>query len=408
MDTTVSKTRIAEEFDRARVATDALLEPLSDAELRRQVSPLQSPLVWDYAHIAYFEELWLARGVGGADPIMSGHDDIYDAFQHARDERGELPLLDPASARAYATDVRARTLEVLDRIELDRDDPLHRDGFVFGMVLQHELQHQETLLQTLQLRDEPYPIPDGSATNGAVHPDSIELLVGGGVITLGTSVEPWAYDNERQAHELELPDFRIDSEPVTNARYLEFVLAGGYENASVWSEAGWAWRVAETVTLPLNWRRDGDEITRVRFGHVEPLPPHEPVQHVSFFEAEAFARWAGKRLPTEQEWEKAALSVGPSREHGNRATFGPRPAVATAPQLGGDVWEWTSSHFLPYPGFAAFPYAEYSEVFFGDAFRVLRGGSWATDPLVARPTFRNWDYPQRRQIFAGFRCASDV
>ena len=416
MDELASKTRIATALERARQATEALLEPLSDAALRQQVSPLQSPLVWDYAHIAYFEELWLLRAVAGTDPIASRHDDLYDAFQHERNERGDLPLLDPAAARAYAHDVRSRTLDVLDRVDLESDDPLLRDGFAYGMVLQHELQHQETLLQTLQLRDEPYPLPHRDP--GLTAPDGPDdVLVPGGRFTLGTSDEPWAYDNERQAHEVELPGFRIDRLPVSNERYLEFVEDHGYEDPRLWTERGWAWREEEAVTLPLGWRLGADGIVRRRFGHTEALPPQEPVQQVSFFEAEAFARWAGKRLPTEQEWEQAArwsrTDTGRTANLGHMS-FGPIPAAPTsaadcgALQLLGDVWEWTSSEFRPYPGFEAFPYAEYSQVFFGDAFRVLRGGSWASDPLVARPTFRNWDYPQRRQIFAGFRCARDV
>lgn len=381
----VSKTQIAAELDRARRATDALLAPLSDAELCRQVSPLQSPLVWDYAHIAYFEELWLLRRLGGVGPLVEAHDDLYDAFRHARDERAGLPILEPSSARAYAADVRERVLDTLDRVELDGDDPLRRAGFVFGMVLQHELQHSETMLQTLQLRDEPYllPVRDGVAATG-----NSEVSVPAGSFTVGTSTEPWAYDNERRAHELELQPFRIDSTPVTNARFLEFVEHGGYDDQRLWEKSGWDWRQAEAVTLPLHWQRSGDGMTRTRLGHREPLPADEPVRHVSWYEADAFARWAGGRLPTESEWETAAR----------------RGAL----QLTGAVWEWTSSYFLPYPGFAAFPYAEYSEVFFGDEYRVLRGGSWATDPLVARTTFRNWDFPQRRQIFAGFRCARDA
>ncbi len=385
MSDSVSKTRIAAELERARSATDALLAPLADDELRRQVSPLQSPLVWDYAHIAYFEELWLLRRVAGATPLIEAHDDLYDAFRHARHERGELPILEPAAARAYASDVRGRVLDTLERVELDGDDPLRRDGFVFGMVLQHELQHRETMLQTLQLRDEPYPLPSSSeeaaSSNG-------EASVPAGPVIVGTSTEPWAYDNERRAHELELRPFRIDSGPVTNARFLEFVDDGGYDDPRFWDTSGWAWRRNGGVALPLYWQRSGDGITRTRLGHHEPLPPHEPVRHVSWYEADAFARWAGARLPTEPEWEAAT-----------------RSGVL---ELTGAVWEWTASHFLPYPGFAAFPYAEYSEVFFGDEYRVLRGGSWATDPVVARTTFRNWDFPQRRQIFAGFRCARDA
>src|SRR5438876_690218 len=255
---------VVRELERARERTTGLIAPLSEEQLVRQVSPLMSPLVWDFAHIGHFEELWLLRELGGEPPVRAEHDDVYDAFAHERSDRGELPMLAPPAARVFAADVRRRVLALLLRLRLDSNDPLLAGGFVFGMIVQHELQH------------------------------------------------------------------------------------------------------------------------------VEPVPAGEPVQHVSWYEADAYARWAGKRLPSEAEWEKAARTAGDELEH---------------PQ--GAVWQWTSSYFGGYPGFRAFPYAEYSEVFFGEEHRVLRGGSWVTDPLVARPTFRNWDLPQRRQIFSGIRCASD-
>jgi iron(II)-dependent oxidoreductase len=314
-----------------------LLEPLSVEQLTRQVSPLQSPLVWDLAHIGYFEELWLVRS-GNANG--SELDELYDSFAHGRGERGALPILSPQDARAYVREVREKVLERL--LELARDD------FLVGMVVQHELQHVETMTQTLALAG--LTSPNGLprlTTSG-------EVLVPGGPFMMGSD-DPWAYDNERPAHVVDMPPFRIDRALVTNAEYAEFVEAEG-------------------AAAPLRWGRED-----------------EPVQHVSFDEAEAYARWAGKRLPTEPEWEKAVKTVRAELEYAQ-----------------GAVWQWTSSFFEGYPGFRAFPYKEYSEVFFGHEYRVLRGGSWVTDPLVARPTFRNWDLPQRRQIFAGIRCASDV
>ncbi|MFD0776300.1 SUMF1/EgtB/PvdO family nonheme iron enzyme, partial [Streptomonospora algeriensis] len=260
-----------------------------------------------------------------------------------------------------------------------------------------------------------------------------EVLVEAGPFTMGTTADPWAYDNECPAHTVDLPPFLIDTRAVTNARYLEFVTDGGYDDPRWWSERGWDWRTRSGKRAPAFWIRDGaGGRLRRRLGGVEPLPMDEPVQHVCFYEAEAYARWAGKRLPTEAEWEKAARydpATGacrrfpwgfeePGAGHANLGQRLLRPAPAgtypagAAPcgalQMLGDVWEWTSSDFAGYPGFTAFPYREYSEVFFGGDYKVLRGGSWATHPTAVRATFRNWDHPIRRQIFSGFRCARDA
>ena len=246
---------------------------------------------------------------------------------------------------------------------------------------------------------------------------------------MGDPGEGFAYDNERPRHEVELPAFEIDRLPVTNGDYLEFVEAGGYDDRRCWSPEGWEW-IRETGTRrPLYWTEDGRER---RFGSGDPIDPSLPVMHVSWFEADAYARWRGKRLPTEAEWEKAAAwdpvdgksrrypwgDEPPEGRHANldQTAFGPAPAGAHPAGesaygvlgLIGDAWEWTASDFGPYPGFRAFPYEEYSSIFFGSDYKVLRGGSWATRPHVIRNTFRNWDFPRRRQIFAGFRCARDA
>jgi iron(II)-dependent oxidoreductase len=411
----LDRTAVAAALDEARRYTEDLLDPLDDDVLVRQISPLQSPLVWDLAHVAYFEELWIARRLGGAGPTEGRFDDVYDAFSHPRAERRELDLLDAPRARAYAARVRERTLAVLDEVDLVADDPLRADGFAFGLVIQHELQHAETMLQTLQLSD--VVLARTPEAPGLAPPGPREVRVPGGAFSLGASAAPWAYDNELPAHEVELQPFAIDAWPVTNAEFLAFVESGGYRERRLWSRAGLGWLADEGAGHPLTWSRDADgSWWRRRFGRLEPLPPDEPVVHVSCHEADAYARFVGKRLPTEAEWERAAAGAEPADANLGRVRLAPAPAATFAAggsscgalALLGDVWEWTASEFCGYPGFAAFPYREYSEVFFDDGYRVLRGGSFATHPSIARTSFRNWDHPQRRQIFAGFRCARDV
>jgi iron(II)-dependent oxidoreductase len=419
----VTKTEIVASLDESRRRTLALLAPVPAVEQRAQVSELMSPLCWDLAHIGHYEELWLVRELAGAAPTDAAYDDVYDAFKHPRRDRPALDILDATGARAFDAAVRARVLEVLDGLELDRRDPLLADGFVYGMVVQHEHQHDETLLATLQLMDDfAHPAADGEPNPPAprarvdLPPD---VLVPAGEHVVGTDTDPWAYDNERPAHPVELRAYRIDTTAVTNTAYAAFVDAGGYDDAAHWTDDGWRWRKQAELTAPQFWTRTDDGWVRRRFGRTEPVPPDEPVQHVCWYEADAYARWSGARLPTETEWEVAAQGTpfaGADLWHEGARRFAPAP-VGTADDvvnargvrgmLGG-VWEWTASDFRPYPGFRSFPYREYSEVFFGAEYRVLRGGSWATHPAAVRTTFRNWDLPIRRQIFAGFRCARDA
>ena len=432
---------LASDLEEARGRTLALLEPLGEADLTRQHSPLMSPLVWDLAHVGNYEDLWLVRATGGS-AVAAGIDHLYDAFRNPRSQRPSLPLLDPVGARSYLAAVRGSALERLEALELGPGRRLLDGGFVYKMVLQHEHQHGETMLATLQLMDGPGYRPDDLAPRLPPHDHGArpalarsweEVAIDGGPFVMGTDTDDWAYDNERPAHVVELAPFLLDRLPTTNGRWLEFVEAGGYAERRWWTEQGWRWRNQAGLEHPACWERHGPgSWSRDRFGHHEDLPLDEPVQHVCWYEADAYARWRGQRLPTEAEWEKAASWHAPSatkrrypwgdalpgaalanlgRRRFAPSEVGAHPDGASpwgVEQMVGDVWEWTSSDFRPHPGFEAFPYREYSEVFWGPEYKVLRGGSWATHPTAVRTTFRNWDLPIRRQIFAGVRCARDA
>ncbi|HKF83308.1 MAG TPA: SUMF1/EgtB/PvdO family nonheme iron enzyme [Solirubrobacterales bacterium] len=380
----MSKAAIAEALSEVRGRTLALVEPLDDEQLNTVYSPILSPLAWDLGHIANFEELWLVRTIGGREPLHGDLGRFYDAIENPRRIRGELPILRDAELRAYMADVRERTLDVLEVVEIgaEVDDPLLRDGFVYEMLLAHELQHNETMLQLLQLV-EGYELPSevaaerrsvvplsgqGGQRNHGTRSDGEETVaIEAGEYGIGAPDRGFAYDNERPRHVVALGAFEIDRTPATNGAYVAYMEETGAEP-------------------PLYWQREGDRWVDTARGRRDPIDPADPVIHVSWEQADGFARWAGKRLASEFEWEVA------------------RPHLDGL----GHGWEWTSSDFLAYPGFKAFPYREYSEPFFGGEYKVLRGSAWATHRRVARPSFRNWDLPQRRQIFAGIRCARDA
>lgn len=423
---------LARDLTRARQRTLALVD-FDDAELHRQYDPLMSPLVWDLAHIGQQEELWLLRDGDPARPGLLPPDveGLYDAFSHPRASRVELPLLAPEQARKYCATVRSKAFDKLESLSGTAGDRL--DGFVFGLVLSHEHQHDETMLQALNLRAGPPLLGlGGGLPAGQPELAGTSVLVPGGAFVLGVDAtdEPFSLDNERPAHTVEVAAFRIGRVPVTNREWRDFIDDGGYRQPRWWSERGWRHCVQAGLTAPQFW--GPDHRSRGRFGHVEGLPDDEPVQHVSYFEAQAYAAWAGARLPTEIEWEKACAwdpvvgarrrypwgTADPSADLANLGGGALRPAPVGAypdgasaygvQQLLGDVWEWTSSPLRPWPGFSPMIYQRYSEPFFGGDYRVLRGGSWAVAPEILRPSFRNWDHPYRRQIFAGVRLAWDA
>lgn len=465
--TPLDESALSRRLEAVRERTLALVAPLEWPLLRKQHIEILSPMVWDLGHIGNFEEMWLLHHAWGDDWMHPGYERMFDAVENPRPTREALPLPDRGELFSYLAAVRRRALSRLAG-NGDRPAPaapeLVAGGYVVELVAEHEEQHQETLLQAMQAMVEPAyqpavvrPLPPGGRggrlglgddSAGNAPDDMVEIPAGPFVMGQDPETHPgFAYDNEKRAHTVELPAYRIDRRPVTNAAWLAFLEAGGYDDRAAWSEAGWAWRQETGARAPLYWLAPGEsapEGTAVaegadpdawrlrRFNRVLPVDPAEPVMHVCFWEAEAYARWAGKRLPTEAEWEKAALwdpvegrarlhpwgDAPASRARANldQLAFGPaqvgsHPLGASAygvEGLVGDAWEWTASDFRAYPGFTAHPYPEYSEIFFGADYKVLRGGSWATRPSMARGTFRNWDFPIRRQIFCGLRCAADA
>jgi iron(II)-dependent oxidoreductase len=402
-------TEIADALTEARQRTLAMVEPFSDEQMETAHSALMSPLAWDLAHIAAYEDLWLVHRHGGEPLLHPELAAMYDAFETPRAVRGDLPILNRAEAVDYLADVRSRALAILER-----EGP----GDVHEMVLQHEHQHNETMLQAIELAQLPTapglpPAPRRTATPGATGLEPVDIPAG--PFTMGAPDHRFSYDNERPRHWRDLPAFRIGRTAITNATFLRFVEGGGYQRREWWSDEGWSWKEDYDITHPQGWAAGPDGWRQWRIDGWTPLHPDEPVVHLSWFEADALARAHGARLPTEAEWEKAAtwtqrrFSPLPNLD---QTGLGPHP-VGDGPAgvpLGmlGDTWEWTATEFDGYAGFAAHPYREYSEVFFREGYYVLRGGSWATRSRVANPTFRNWDLPQRRQIFSGVRLAWDA
>jgi gamma-glutamyl hercynylcysteine S-oxide synthase len=344
-----------------RRQTLALVDDLDDEALHAPVAPILGPLVWDLGHIAAYEDLWAVHRLGRLPLLRPELAALYDAFETPRAVRGDVALLRRDDAHAYLEAVRERALAVLARTG---PDDLHE------LVLRHELQHAETMRQALFLRSLPGGVPEPDRM--AVEPAGW-VAVDGGAGDLGAPAEGFAYDNERPRHRVALEPFAIASAPVSTGEWRTFVAAGGYARREWWSDAGWSWRCRERVCGPLA---------------PAGAAPGEAVAHVSWYEAQAYARSRSARLPTEAEWEHAAVTG----------------AIGSI----GLVWEWTATEFAGYSGFRAHPYREYSEVFFGRGHRVLRGGSWATSARVATSTFRNWDRPERRQIFSGLRLARDA
>ncbi|MGE0680687.1 MAG: SUMF1/EgtB/PvdO family nonheme iron enzyme [Candidatus Binatia bacterium] len=396
-------------LEEARAYTLSLFRDVDDGDFSCQAHPDFSPLGWHLGHIGVTESFWILQQCKQEPTLSAAYDRFFTPTDNPKPQRIHLPSR--AEILSYLETVRGQVVSFLDHVDFDAVHPLLCEGGIFHMLIQHEEQHTETVLLIKQFlatdkygRAAPVPFPsNGNASDtqtGVLKPCSSRekrkstqashemVFVPGGDFFMGSDDRAKTLDNERPQHEKWVAAFAVDRWPVTNAEYERFVETGGYRNRSLWSEEGWRWREHSAVEQPLHWRRTANGWCEIKIDGAHLLMPEHPVRCVSWYEAEAYARCVGKRLPTEAEWEKAAsLNILERR---------------------GVVWEWTSTWFTPYPGFVAHPYEGYSVPYFDDRHRVLRGGSQATRPHVKRITFRNWYYPWMREIFAGFRCAEDA
>lgn len=420
------RNRLLATLTRARERTWSLVEDLNETQLRAQPDPLFSPIGWHLGHVVWQEELWAWRRAAGRAPLQPKLDAVLDAFRSEKTTRGaRIPPV--ARLRDWAEEVRAGTLELLERSDFDPDQPLLANGWVFHFLANHEAQHAEIIATVRFLADLPMARPEWSAAREAAdRSDDDWVAFEATTLSLGDDHDPDGWDNERGAHPVEVGHFELRRHPVTNGDWLEFMRAGGYDDDALWDEAGRAFRDRAAPQTPLGWHRGPDGWLERTLGGARPLEPRAPVSRISHHEARAFARFAGARLPTEAEWELAAsvdlapgakrrFPWGDARADAELELVTPAPAPVGAfagarsarglAGLCGGVWEWTDSVFAPYPRFEPGPYVGYSKPWFDGAHRVARGGCFATALGCARNTFRNWYLPELRQPALGLRLA---
>jgi iron(II)-dependent oxidoreductase len=434
----------------ARQRTLTLISDLTDEQLIGPHLTIVNPLRWEIGHLAWFQEYWLLRHLGGEPPILADGDKLYDSAKVAHETRWDLPLLSREETLFYMREVLSGIVERCNQPEyVARSDAWgYGAEYFLHLALFHEQMHDEALTYTRQTLGLPVPRFEvtqvrsllGSQTDSLR--DHGDARIPGGRFLFGSSPGlAFVFDNEQWAHEIEIAQFSISRTAVTNGEFAEFVKDNGYQRRGLWSAAGWQWRENENAHHPVYWRRDGGRWLRRHFDQWVDLKLEQAIIHVNWYEADAFCRWAKRRLPSEAEWEMAASSeptsdgcgiVSRKRKYpwGNEPSTPERAnldycalpeggciAVDALPasdsafgcrQMIGNVWEWTATDFGPYPGFHPGPYNEYSEPWFGNH-KVLRGGCWVTRSRMITNTYRNFYTPDRRDVLAGFRtCVLDT
>lgn len=410
----------------ARERSLDLVSDLDDDRLEVPHRPDVNPPRWELGHVAFFFEVFFLRELGRSDPVMANADELYDSFHVAHGTRWALPLPDRKGTLAYMESVLEEVIERLDGSQADS-----RETYLALLCTLHEDMHGEALTYTRQTLEYPAPPWEPAPAPPDSGPLEGDVEIPGGRFMLGANeTAPFVFDNEKWAHPVELEPFHIARAPVTNEAFAAFVDDGGYRRREWWSLEGWIAREESGREHPVYWTRD-DNGWRVRhFDRIVPLPRYAPVIHVSWYEAEAYCNWAGRRLPSEAEWEMAASAAPDSdrkrrypwgdaeptaahanldaRRHGpvDVAAFSDGDSAFGCRQMLGNVWEWTASAFYPYPGYLVdYPYREYSAPWFGYQ-KVLKGGAWATRSRLANNTYRNFFLPHRADILAGLRtCA---
>jgi iron(II)-dependent oxidoreductase len=419
----IATSRLVEMLKDSRERTLQLVADLDSEQLIGPRLDIVNPPLWEIGHLAWFYEFFVLRNLDGRPRSLPNADALYDSSAVSHDTRWHLPLPPLQDTLAYLEGVQHALVERLrGPVASENETALYLLG------LYHEDMHDEAFTYTRQTLG--YPQPKlGAATRPAdseAGPWPGDAAIPGGRIWLGASPDaPFVFDNEKWAHPVEVAPFRISRAAVTNIEFLGFVADGGYRTRRFWDDEGWQWRETAGAEHPIYWVPDGGGFAVRRFDRVEPLAPHQPVVHVNWYEAAAWCRWAGRRLPTEAEWELAAAGEPKRRYPWGETSPSPAHAnldggalgvvdVAACPagdsawgcrQMLGNVWEWTASRFKPYPGFSPDAYADYSAPWFGTRM-VLRGGCWATRSRMINTTYRNFFTPERRDVIAGFRSVA--
>jgi iron(II)-dependent oxidoreductase len=426
-DQVARKRQLRDALERSREKTLWLLSKVSDEFLKVRVHSFYSPVGWHFGHVGRTEEYWIAHKAFGR-PVVDDHLSFLfaDLPDNPKDNRVHLPSREQIVE--YLARTRTLTLDLLDQAEFDPTSPFLRDGYAWDFAVQHECQHQETICELLQLIQKQQDHPPFQAAEWHQPKETEMVQIPRGTFTMGSDAH-CSYDNEKREHAVQVDAFKLDKTPVTAAQWLRFMNDGGYQRQELWTADGWAWRCTEDAEMPEYWVRTAGGFAYIGPNGIRQIEPDEPVSSISWFEADAYARWAGKRLPSEEEWEYAArfdphtqscrfYPWGDEQPNSRTAvsgisTWGPQP-VGSKPcgqsatgclDMAGNVWEWTSSRFLAYPGFEAFPYDGYSSDHMKGEHYCCRGGSWATAAPILRCSFRNWYVPTYRQGFLGLRCA---